>query len=1071
VGSIGWFARNRVAANLLMTLILVAGLITIAGLPLSKINPNAPDIPSLVHQEVFPEFSLGIVTVTVPYLGAAPEEVEEGVCIRIEEEIQDLDGVKRITSIAAEGMGAVTVELLAGTDSRKLLDDVKARVDAIDTFPEETEKPIIRELTNRRQVIDVAVAGNADEASLRNIADRVRDGLAALPGITLVELTNVRPYEISIEVSEQALRRHGLSFDEVARAVRRSSLDVPGGSVKTDGGEILLRTKGQAYRGREFEQLVVITRPDGTHVTLGEIGNVVDDFEDTDQFTQMDGKPAVLIEVFRVGDQDALAIAAAVKEYVRTTEAWVPEGITVTTWRDAARLLKGRRDLLVRNGMWGLLLVSSILALFLRFRLAFWVSLGMAISFMGAIALMPILGVTINMISLFAFILVLGIVVDDAIVVGENIYTHQHRHGEGLRGSIEGSREVSLPVVFAVLTTVAAFMPLTAVPGTMGKIMRTIPLIVIPCLLWSLVESMWILPAHLSHYRKKERPRTGWHLWNRFQSRFVEGLQWFINRVYSPTLDLCLRWRYLTLAVAVATLLLTVGLVSGGFVRFIFFPKVESDFVSATVTLPQGSPIASTSAAVEQLRQAAEKLRAEIVDESGQDPYVHLVAATGEHPYARAQKQNVGSAVARVTGSHLGEITIELLPAEERTVSSELIASRWREETGAIPDALEVTYSASLFSPGEDVNVQLTGPDIDELQAVAERLKVRLREYAGVYDIADSFLPGKQEVKLDIRPSAELLGLTLSDLARQVRQAFYGEEAQRVQRGRDEVKVMVRYPESDRRSLGDMENMRIRTPEGREVPFAEVATVSRGRGYSAIKRVDRRRSINVTATVDPARAAAGDIIADLRATVLPELLAALPDVRYTFEGQQAEQRDTMQGLMRGFAIALIVIFALLAIPLRSYAQPIVIMSAIPFGLVGAIWGHVLLRLDLTILSLFGLVALTGVVVNDSLVMVDFINRHRRTGGDRLAAVRQAGMARFRPILLTSLTTFAGLSPLMAERSMQAKFLIPMAVSLAFGVMFATSITLVLVPSGYVIMEDLKGLVARVVPGLVREGER
>jgi len=1043
MGTINWFVRNPVAANLLMLLIIAGGLLTVTS----------------VKQEVFPEFELDLITVSVEYRGAAPTEVEEGVCVRIEEAIQGLDGVKRVTSNAAESIGTVSVELLLGADSRKVLDDVKARVDAIDTFPAETEKPVIREITNRRQVIDVAVWGDADEKSLRKLAEQVRDELSVLPEITLVELANSRPYEISIEVSENALRRYGLTFDHVASAVRRSSLDLPGGSVKTAGGEILLRTKGQAYRATEFEELVLISRPDGTHLRLGEVASVIDGFAETDQATRLDGKPAFLVEVFRVGDQDALSIADAVFAYIDRASARMPEGIELATWQDAARVLRSRRDLLLRNGLGGIVLVFLALGLFLRFRLAFWVVTGMLISFMGAIWLMPALDVSVNMISLFAFILVLGIVVDDAIVAGENIYSHQHRHGDGLRGSVEGAREISLPVVFAVLTTVAAFVPLTMVAGTIGKVMRVIPFIVIPCLLWSLVESLWILPSHLSHYRHRsqsaedERGLVG--MWRRFQYRFANGVQRFIERFYSPTLDLALRWRYTTIAVGVGTLLVTGGLVLGGYVGWVFFPDVEADYVSAAVTMPPGTPAEVTSEAVALLERGAAQARRELEQESGEDPFLHQIAAIGEHPFSRAQSQNAGGYAAREMSSNLGEVTIELLPAEDRIVGAKAVADRWREATGLIPDAIALTFTSSLFSPGDDVNVQLTGPDIDELREVADALKQKLAGFAGVYEISDSFRPGKEEIKLDILPGAELLGLSLADLGRQVRQAFYGEEAQRIQRGRDDVRVMVRYPERDRRSLGNLETMRVRTPDGREVPFSEVARVESGRGYASIKRVDRRRAINVTADVDPATASARDIIDLLVAQTLPDLLNRHPRIGYSLEGQQAEQRDTLGGLVRGFAVALLVIFALLAVPLRSYAQPILIMLAIPFGLVGAVWGHVLMGMPLTILSMFGLVALTGVVVNDSLVMVDFINRKRREHDDYQAAVRLAGVARFRPILLTSLTTFVGLFPLLMERSMQARFLIPMAASLAFGVVFATFITLILIPSGYLVMEDIK----------------
>jgi multidrug efflux pump subunit AcrB len=1041
-GAIAWFARNTVAANLMMVVIMAGGLIA----------------AFTVKREVFPEFDLDIITVTVPYLGAAPDEVEEGVCVRVEEAIQGLDGIKRVTSTAAEGRGTVRVELELGADARKVLDDIKSRVDAIDTFPEQTEKPIIQELTNRRQVINLAVWGDADTKALKRLAERVRDEIASTPGISQVELANAPPYEISIEVSENTLRRHGLSFDFVARAVRRSSLDLPGGSVKTEGGEILLRTKGQAYRGREFEDLVLLTRPDGTHLRLGEVATVIDGFADTDQFSRFDGKPAILLQVFRTGDQGALEVGDKVKAYVEGARSWLPEGVRISFWRDYTKVLRDRLDLLTRNGRNGFLLVVAVLALFLRFRLAGWVSLGIPISFLGAVWLMPTLDVSVNLFSLFAFIVVLGIVVDDAIIVGENIYTHHQRHGQPLKAAIDGAREVSVPVVFAVLTTVAAFTPMLAVPGSIGKLMRVMPMIVIPALLFSLVESLWILPAHLSHLRARDTSevangmrRWGWY---RVQSRVVAGLHYVIDRLYRPTLERALEWRYVTLAIGVTTLILTLGLVGAGWVRFVFFPQVEADFMIASLTMPQGTPVEVTSEAVAHLERTAQEVRREVQDEIGEDPYRLAIASVGDQPQSAAQGGPIATGNVNLSGSHLGEVFVELTPAEDRSVSSEDLANRWRQLAGSIPDAVQLRVSSSLFSPGEDVDVQLTGADVVELRTAAAELKRRLTEYPGVYDIGDSFREGKREVKLRIKPAAELLGLTLGDLGGQVRQAFYGEEAQRIQRGRDDIRVMVRYPKEERRSLADMENMRIRTPDGSEVPFSQVAEVDPGRGYASITRVDRRRAVNVTASVDASVATPGDVIADLDARVLPEVRANHPGVLHSFEGAQSEQRDTLGGLRRGFTLALLVIYALLAIPLRSYLQPLVIMSAIPFGLVGAVLGHVLMGIDLTILSLFGAVALSGVVVNDSLVMVDFINRHRRTHA-LTEAVRAAGVARFRPILLTSLTTFFGLLPLLLERSLQAKFLVPMAVSLGFGVVFATFISLVLVPSGYMIAEDLK----------------
>ena len=591
-GMIDWFARNSVAANLLMVCIIAGGIIAVFN----------------VKEEVFPEFSLDMISVQVPYLGAAPDEVEEAVCVRIEEAIQGIDGIKQITSTASEGMGSVMVELELGADARKVVDDVKSQVDAITTFPAETEKPIIREMTARNQVVDVAISGQTDEFTLKALAERVRDELSAIPEISQVDVVSARPYEIAIEVSETALRRHGLTFDDVARAVRRSSLDLPGGSVRSESGEILLRTIGQAYRGEEYENLVLMTRADGTRLRLGDVATVIDGFAETDQFARFDVQPTILVSVFRTGNQSALEIGALVSDYVERTQAVLPDGISLTVWQDSAEILNARLSLMLRNGITGFVLVFILLALFLELRLAFWVSLGIPISFLGALMLMPGFDVSINVMSLFAFILVLGIVVDDAIIVGENIYRHQEEHGEGLRGSIEGGQEIATPVVFAVLTTVAAFSPLMFVPGIMGKIFRVIPLIVIPCLLFSLIESLNILPAHLSHIPKRGKPGP----LRRFQSLFANGLKHFIRKVYKPSLAIGLRWRYLTLAVGVSTLIVTLGMVLGGWVNFHFFPSVEADFMAASVSMPQGTPAPVTSEAVEKLEAGADRLRAEL---------------------------------------------------------------------------------------------------------------------------------------------------------------------------------------------------------------------------------------------------------------------------------------------------------------------------------------------------------------------------------------------------------------------------------------------------------------------------
>jgi len=1051
-GIIAWFARNHVSANLLMFLIIACGFFAV------------PQI----QQKSFPDIDVEVIQITVPYLGAAPEEVEEGVCVRIEEEIQGINGIEKLSSTAAEGACTVGAELMSGYETDRALSEIKNAVDAITTFPDEAEKPIVSQVTIRRVVTQIALSGDVDERTLKIYGQRIRDEISALPGITQVELSNARNYEISIEVSEEALRRHHLSFDDVVQAVRRSSLDLPGGSIKTRRGEILLRTKGQAYVGRDFEDIVVMTRTDGTRLHLAEVATLVDGFEDDDRWASFDGEPAVLIQVFRVGDQKILDLIETVKDYVATAEARLPEGLTLTLWRDQSQSLRDRLDILTRNGLSGFVLVFVLLACFLRLRLAFWVSIGVPLSFLGALAFFPVVGISVDVISLFAFILVLGLLVDDAIVVGENIHSHQERAEDPLEASIVGTQEVSVPVIFGVLTTVAAFLPLVLAPGPMGQVFQGIGIVVILCLLFSLVESQLILPSHLGHSRRRrEREATGaiQLRWRRIQNALANSLVRLAEQGYRPLLDRALVWRYATLAVGVVALVWCLTIVGTGHLRFAFFPPVESDYVTAKLTMPLGVPVEVTAEGAAALESAALQLAGELDAEFelGEPVVRHVLVAVGEQPTGG---HGPPGAFARSGGSHLGEVSMELMSPEGRPIKAGTVADRWRELTPLIPDAVELTFSANLFSAGDPLNLRLQSADVEDLRRAADSLKARLSEYPGVIDIRDSFREGKEEIKLSILPSAEVLGLSMEDLARQVRQAFYGEEVQRIQREREDVKVMVRYPAEQRRSLGDLEGMRIRTPEGVEVPFDTVARAELGRGYATIRRTDRQRVINVSADVDLTQANANEVMADLRENFMPQLLAEHPGLRFSLEGEQREQQRVMMGMLQAYGLALLIIFTLLAIPLRSYAQPFIIMSVIPFGLVGAIGGHLIMGMHLSMMSVLGAVALSGVVVNSSLVMVHYINGRRALGLPLDEAVRAAGVARFRPIVLTSLTTFAGLTPLLREPSMSAQFLIPMAISLAFGVAFATVISLFLVPSAYVVLEDLKWLLA----GRPEEGE-
>jgi len=1038
-GVLGWFASNHVAANLLMLLIVVAGLMAIFG----------------AKMEVFPEMSLDMISIVVPYLGASPEDVEEGVCLRVEETIAAVDGVKRMTSTASEGAGLTLVEVEEYADTTEVLDDIKAEIDTIITFPEETEKPTIAEIKTVHKVVTIVVSGDVSEKTLRILAEQIRDDLTAKPNISQVAIAGVRPYEISIEVSEESLRRYNLSFDQVTRAVRNSSLDTPAGSVKTSGGEILVRTKGQMYYGPEFERIIVVTRNDGTQIRLGDIAAVRDAFEDVDLYARFDGRRAALIQVTRTGEQDALEIVRAIKEYINQKRAFLPEGISLDLWEDDTEYLKARISLLTRNAYLGLVLVFLCLTLFLNMRLAFWTTMGIPISFLGAFWLIPHFDVSINMISLFAFIMSLGLVVDDAIVIGENIFAYRQQGLERTAAAIKGVKEMAMPVTLAVLTTMFAFIPLAYTLGIMGKILRVLPIVVVSVLGVSLVEALLILPAHLSSKR-------AWkhfffvRLTDPINQRTQKAMSWFVEGPFAWFVERAVKWRYVTLTAGLAIFMITMSFIIGGYIKFVFFDAVEADNMLALLTMPLGTPVEQTREVIEDIEKAAFQALEEFDRQRPGAPSLrkHIATTVGAQPtLARAGPVQVDLG----TGgqSHLAEINVELLGAEERDVSSIAIRNRWRELVGEIPGVSSLTFIAEWVDMGNPVEVELSHRDYAVLLPASEKLKGLLRDYQGVSDIKDNFEPGKAELKLKLKDTGRTLGLTLSDLARQIRQGFYGDEAQRIQRGRDDIRVMIRYPEEERKSLADVENMRIRLPDGTEIPFKTVAAVDYGRGYSTIGRVDRRRVVSVSADVDESVTGAGKINAELQAKVLPDLMREFPGLQWRFAGEQRERNESLGSLIPNFTIAMMAIYALLAVQFRSYSQPAIVMSAIPFGIVGAAIGHLVMGFNLSILSLFGIVALSGVVVNDSLIMIDLINRERGSGLELTQVLRHCATRRFRPIMLTTLTTFCGLLPMITERSLQARFLVPMAISLAFGVMFATCITLVLVPSLYMILEDLK----------------
>ncbi|MGI8603359.1 MAG: efflux RND transporter permease subunit [Verrucomicrobiales bacterium] len=1080
-GLVTWFARNPVAANLLMGLILAAGF---AGW-------------FKMRKEIFPETSLNVVAIRVPFPNAAPEEVEKGVCIPIEEAIHSTNGIKRISSYANESLGTVIVEILPSFKTRDVMADLKSRVDAIDNFAQEAEKPVMEELLIKNQTLSIAVTADTDEATLRRFAEKVRDDLLTYqlpkgaPGrldakpsslwaglkwefddrftrvirffntlfngpakLSQISVVNVRNYEISIEVSEETLRSYGLTLDQVALAVRASSLDLPAGSVRTDAGEVLIRTQSRRYTAPEFANITVITRPDGSSVQLGQIANIVDGFEDLDLFSRFDGKPAVIVNVFRTGDEDTLRVAELVRHYLKEAPSHLPAGVNLQVWNDWSTYLSGRMNLLFSNGLQGLVLIVLVLGLFLEPRLAFYVSLGIPISVAGGLLCMPFFDVSINMISLFAFILVLGVVVDDAIVIGENVHYRMTALGEPPQvAAPRGTNEVAVVVMFGVFVTVMAFTPMAMVHGVGGKIWRNIPWVVIPTLILSTIESKLILPAHLANM--KVRPpgqRRGFI--GRTQQRVEHGLDFVSTRIYKPVIQRLLLWRYVVGASFVALFILTIGVVAAGWVPFTFFPVVEGDMISAKLTLPEGVPVETTAAAVAKIEAGAKQLGEMYRDKHGNSVIRHGLATVGDQPF-KTSLWDMGGGPA----VHRGEVTVELCPAADRTVKAKELEAKWRELTGPVPGAVELTFRTNSERGGVALELMLSGQRLDELNAAAAWVKAKLATYRGVIDVFSSDREGKREMKLNILPQAEALGFRLADVSRQVRQSFYGEEAQRLQRGRDEVKVMVRYPLEERRSLQNLSEMKIRTIRGEEVPFSEVARADYGRGYAMISRTDRKRSVFITADVDRSdpEANANRIVAELKTEHLPEMSRLWPDVHWSFEGEQKSQMEDLRDMGVGAIFALLGIYILLAVPLRSYAQPLIVMSVIPFGLVGAVWGHMALGMELSIMTMCGCIALAGMVVNESLIMVDSINRHRRRGEPLHEAAWKAAMHRFKPIMATSVTTFVGLLPIMSETDIQALFLVPMSVALGFGGLFATAITLLLVPSIYIMLEDARNL--------------
>lgn len=1027
-GPIAWMAKNSVASNLFMFILLFAGAIGILQ----------------AKQEVLPEFEIGILQVVVPYPGAAPEEVEQGIVLALEEAVNGIDGVKRVTGTASENAGSVIIELLLNAEPDQVLNDVKSAVDRITTFPKDAEEPTVNEISLRKGVISLIISGEQDLMTLHSIAEQARKELRKDPNVTQIDIFGVPPRELTITIDRDILRAHSMTLNDVAAQIRLSSLELPGGGIKTEGGELLVRLADRKKNVQDFGDIVIRSSYDGAELRLSDIAKIVDGYEDNDQELYYNGKRAVQLAVYRIGQETPTAVADAVKGYSEQLRSSLPSTIEVSYWNDQSEILKGRINLLLNNARIGLILVFFILALFLEFRLAFWVALGIPISFLGSFILLGNTDATINMISLFAYIVTLGLVVDDAIVVGENIY-EEHEKGLGWQeAAIVGAQKMVVPVTFAILTSVAAFAPLLLVPGVSGKFFELIPIVVISVLILSLVESFFVLPAHLGHMKDKKDSRF-FHALNAPQRWVSKKLLLFVEGPFDKVVRWCTEYRYISFSAAISLFFLSLGLVAGGMVPFSFFPQLDGERITVAAKLPYGAPIEQTKAVQKEIEDAAYRA----LDSIGNRDALLLgvLSSAGQGAETRA-----GIPI----GSHLTTVQLSLVPSEKRSVNTSEISDAWRKEIPKLAGVESLKLSANV-GPGAGsaaVDVQIVSGDMEILKQASDDLTKRLQGYKSLANIENTLSSGKKQLNFQLNDQARSLGLTSTDVAQQIRGSFFGAEALREQEGRSERKVMVRLPREQRSTESDINEVRVRTPQGAFVPLEQLVTFTRNQSPTNISREQGLRKVNVRAELAPGVKSSRETIASLTTKDFAELKELYPGIELSLAGEQRDQGETMASLGRNFLLALFAIYSLLAIPFRSYTQPFIIMSAIPFGFVGAIVGHMVMGYTMSIISMFGIIALTGVVVNDSLVLIDSANTYRAEGASPFEAVVQGAKRRFRPILLTSFTTFLGLAPMILEKSVQARFLIPMAISLGFGVLFATFIILLVVPALYMILEDI-----------------
>lgn len=1034
---IKWFAENDVAANLLLVFLVAFGLFSLT---------------SLLPTEIFPSVGRDAINISVTQRGATPSDIESGITERIEAAISDYADIDELTSTSTENRASITASLFRGTDKQKALNEIKSRVDALSTLPTSAERPTISASEFSRDVINLVIYGDIDEKELNLLSRQIEDEILRVPGISKTSIEGIRPFEISINISEQKLREYNLTVDDISAAIRRQSLDLSAGQVRTKSGDILLSTKSQAYTYDEYAELPIFNYPDGSSLKLSDIATIDDGFDENTVLTRYNGKRASRISISRIGNENAIEVAEKVHAFLAEYEPSLPETVKLAIWDDDSVIIRDRINTLLTSAWQGLILVFILLALMLRTSVAIWVTVGIPVCFAGALAVMPMLGATINIFSVFGFIIVLGVVVDDAIVTGENIYTHFTRHGDGLRAAIEGTEEVSKPVVFGVLTTIAAFAPFLLITEGFAAFAGAMAMVVVCCLVFSLVESKLILPSHLKHMKNSdEREGTSNTLvlkFRHFQDAVGNGMMSFAHNVYQPFLVKVVRNRYLTLSIFIALTIITVFMFRTGVISYSAFPRVAGTTANATLTMAEGTPYEVTEGAVSTLDQAAIATIAKYTnEETGESSVKGILSTVGSQGGGGRNSSGSGNR-ARV------QVELDTTNSAPVPMSAADFVNDWRAATGSIMGVESLTYRSERFRIADPISIQLTGTDGDELNEVVAAIENKLQTFDGVFDIGNSLSNGKRELNIALKPQGELLGLNLQNVTTQVRSAFFGTEAQRIQRQRDDIRVMVKYPIDERSDLSSLDDLMIKTGADSEARFSDIATVSWSRSPSSIRRVDQRRAVNITADLDKSAIDENQLNIELEAYV-DNLLASYPQISYSMEGEQRAQQDSNTEMLYSTLFIILVIYTLLAIPFKSYTQPLVVIMVIPFSLIGCVLGHVIMGQGMSMFSFWGVLALFGILVNDSLVMVDWVNRRVNSGMDKFQAIIEAGASRFRPIILTSFTTFVGVFPILFDDSSQGRFLAPMAISLGFGILFATMITLLMVPCNYLILEDIK----------------